>query len=299
MVEVLILKTSYSIFYYMFHFNLSAEKSSRKTAKGSQPVLRLYKKNIKKDVVKTEKKPTLTKTIMGLCFVIYFAELYLGYTQGDGIIKIIFETYGFTLDSFLAGNYWNIITSMFLHAGPEHIILNMIALFFFGRAVETELGWKKFLFIFLITGIAGNLVVAGAGALGLMPASIPTVGASAAIFGLMGAAMFVKPFDLILYPYLVPVPLIMVAVLYTLYNLGAFAAVLVMGEETDIAYVAHLGGLIAGAYLGIKEEGIKKSLLIIFLIFAVLLAIPFFIELIQYLELFNYGPSLSQVFSGG
>ena len=156
---------------------------------------------------------------------------------------------------------------------------------------------KKVLFIFFVSGIVGNLTVSAAGALGLMPAGIPTIGASAAIFGLMGAAMFVKPFDMIFYPYLIPVPLIMVAVLYTLYNLGAFIAVLVTGAETDIAFVAHLGGLIAGAYLGFREEGIKKGLLVILLIFIILLAIPFIIELLNYLELFNYVPSLSQAFS--
>lgn len=245
---------------------------------------------------KKDENPRLTKFLMIVCFLVYIGELVYGQLYGDKLLKIFFEEYGFSAASFFAGNYWNIITSIFLHAGPDHLFLNLLALYFFGRAVELELGWRKCLLIFFITGIAGNIAVLSAGAIGLMPMDIPTIGASAAIFGLMGAAMFVKPFDLVFYPYLLPVPLILVAVLYTLYNIGAFAASLVTGMETDIAYIAHLGGLIAGAYFGLKQEGIKRRMLVIFLIFIILLAIPFFISVLQYLEAFNYIPLLSQLF---
>jgi len=245
---------------------------------------------------KKKERPRLTEFLIGLCSLIYLSELLYGYFLGEEAIGLFLSTYGLSFNSFFAGNYWNIITSMFLHASPEHLILNMIALYFFGRAIELELGWRRMLVIFVFSGIIGNLFVLGAGAIGFMPVDIPTIGASAAVFGLMGAAMFVKPFDLIFYPYLIPVPLILVAILYTLYNLIAFIAVLLTGVDNDIAFIAHLGGLITGIYFGMKVEGVKKDLMVILLIILILLAIPVLLSFLQYLEFFNYSSVLSWIF---
>ena len=169
----------------------------------------------------------------------------------------------------------------------------MIALFFFGRAVEHEFGWKKALLIFLGCGIIGNIAVLAGSLIGIMPFSIPTIGASGAIFGMMGVAMITRPFELILYPYLIPVPLVLVAVLYTMYNIFDFVYILFSGGETDVAYMAHIGGLIGGAFVGFRREGAKRGVLTILLIFILLLIIPL---ILGYLESFNYIVAFSEIF---
>jgi rhomboid protease GluP len=86
--------------------------------------------------------------------------------------------------------YWQLITSMFVHFGIVHLSFNMLALFFFGSAVEYSFGRKRFLIIYFISGLFGNL--ASLFLLKYLPFTgaadlTPSAGASGAIFGLLGA----------------------------------------------------------------------------------------------------------------
>ena len=175
------------------------------------------------------------------------------------------------------------------------MFLNMIALFFFGRVVELGIGRKKFLLIFLSSAIVGNMAILTMSLLGFYSVVIPTIGASAAIFGLLGAAMLVKPFEFILYPYLIPIPLIMVALVYTLYNIAAFVLVLTTATASNISYISHIGGLAAGMLFGFKEEGSRKGLIVLLFLLLILILTPFMFMLLNYLEIFNYVNVLSQV----
>jgi membrane associated rhomboid family serine protease len=78
--------------------------------------------------------------------------------------------------------YWRLVTPMFLHAGLMHIFFNMISLYFLGSYLEPVAGWKKFLVIYFTAGLAGNVLAFAIG-----PVFVPMVGASTAIFGLLGA----------------------------------------------------------------------------------------------------------------
>ena len=152
--------------------------------------------------------------------------------------------------------------------------------------------------IFFVSAIVGNLAVLTAIMLGLSSAVIPTIGASAAIFGLMGSAMLVKPFEFVLYPYLIPIPLILVAVLYTLFNLASFLAVAMSLEESNVSYVAHIGGLTAGMLFGFREEKSKRGFIILLFLLLLLILTPFVWILLSYLENFNYIAVLSKFFTG-
>jgi membrane associated rhomboid family serine protease len=226
---------------------------------------------------------------------VYIFEILLEHIYGYEHLVQFIGTFGFSFENLLAGKWWTLITSIFVHAGPDHLILNLIGLFFFGRVLEENIGFQRTAMVFFGAAIFGSIAVLASSALGLMPMAIPTVGASAAIFGLLGTAMIIKPGEMVFYPYLVPVPLILVALLYTLFNIADFAAVILAGKETNVAYAAHLGGLFIGMLYGFKKGGAKKGLLVILIIFAFLLLIPVIWQYISYLEMTNYISMITQV----
>jgi hypothetical protein len=243
------------------------------------------------------KRPNLTYFFIIACVIVFALEILLKYFYGDDFLNSLFYSFGFSLQNLLDGRIWVSLTSIFLHAGPEHLILNIIALYFFGKVVEQELGRKKFLISFFASAFIADLFVVASTVLGFSSPAVPTIGASAAIFGLMGIAMITKPLELIFYPYLIPIPLVMVALIYTLYNVATFLLVLVGQTTSDISYVSHIGGLIAGLMLGFREERSKKGFIIILFILALLLTTPFIILIINFLENFNYINIISKFFT--
>ncbi|MCC6222421.1 MAG: rhomboid family intramembrane serine protease [Thermoleophilia bacterium] len=84
------------------------------------------------------------------------------------------------------GEWWRIITGAFLHSGPIHLLFNMLALWWFGRSLEHLLGPGRYLGVYLASALAGS-----AGALLLAPTT-PTVGASGAVFGILGAGLVLE-----------------------------------------------------------------------------------------------------------
>jgi membrane associated rhomboid family serine protease len=84
------------------------------------------------------------------------------------------------------GEWWRMLSAAFLHYGPFHLLLNMLALWWFGSMLEQRIGSGRFLAIYLVSGLAGS-----AGALMLDPTT-PTVGASGAIFGILGAGLVME-----------------------------------------------------------------------------------------------------------
>lgn len=244
--------------------------------------------NLRKNNFSAEKSPKLTHLLISVMVAVFLLEVFAGYVFGQKSVSAIFQTYGFSLAGFLSGGWWTPVTSMFLHASPLHLLLNMFALYFFGRVVEQQLGWKKTLLIFFATGIAGDAALSAAALSGLLSPLVPTVGASAAIFGLLGAAMFLKPLEIVVYPYIIPVPLVVVALLYVLYNVIAFASSVATGQESDIAYAAHLGGLAAGVLVGLKIEGKKRGALILAALIMLVIIILIFWRYVSLLEGANY-----------
>jgi membrane associated rhomboid family serine protease len=85
------------------------------------------------------------------------------------------------------GEWWRLITSTFMHGGILHIAFNMFALYWFGRLLEELIGSWRYLLLYLACGLAGS-----AGALWLTAPNAPTVGASGAIFGVLGALLVLE-----------------------------------------------------------------------------------------------------------
>jgi len=118
-----------------------------------------------------------TKALIGINVAVYLAELLTG-GGVNGTGSTIYVK-GVLFGPFLEqGEWWRLMTAAFLHYGPLHLILNMVALYWFGSLLEERIGSGRFLLVYLVSGLAGS-----AGAL-LWPNgfSTPTVGASGAIF---------------------------------------------------------------------------------------------------------------------
>jgi membrane associated rhomboid family serine protease len=127
----------------------------------------------------------VTKALIGVNVAVYVAEL----AQGGGVNGVHSSIYlhGVLWAPFVAdGDYWRLITAAFLHYGPFHLLLNMLALWWFGSLLEERIGSGKFLLLYVVSGLAGS-----AGALLLDPLQ-PTVGASGAIFGVLGAGFVLE-----------------------------------------------------------------------------------------------------------
>jgi membrane associated rhomboid family serine protease len=240
-------------------------------------------------------RPSLTYFFMLLCVIVFGLEVYLQYTMGEEAFNYIFSEFGLSLQNIMAGRLWVLFTSIFIHATPEHLVMNVLALYFFGKVVEQELGRKKFLLSFFIASLIADMFVLYSAVVGITDYAIPTVGASAAIFGLMGIAMVVKPMELIFYPYVIPIPLVLVALVYTLYNIATFLLVLSGAVTSDVSYISHIGGLAGGLFLGLVEGKSKKGVVIILFVLLLILTTPFIASILGFLNNFNYVNIISKL----
>ncbi len=179
-------------------------------------------------------------------------------------INGFYSAFGFSGESFLSRPYV-LFTSIFLHASLVHLLSNILVLFFFGAAVESELGKLRMLETFFAGAFAGYLV-----SFFFYPSTTIGIGASAGVFALIGAGMLVRPLDLSYYPLVIPIPLAFFGLAYALYNAYAF----LLNLDPSIAYVGHFGGLIIGLIFGFKKTGMKKGVQIIFVTLVLMTLIP-------------------------
>lgn len=138
----------------------------------------------------------------------------------------------------LAGYLWQPLTYMFLHANLTHVMMNMMGLYFMGPDTERTLGSRRFLYLYLLSGILGGIGFA------LLNARAPCIGASGAIYGVLGAFAALHPnrkVSLLLFPFVV----FPAWVLVLLYGVIEFTSAL-SRSGGGVAHSAHLAGGIAG-----------------------------------------------------
>ena len=147
---------------------------------------------------------------------------------------------------------WTFITAIFLHADITHLLFNMIALFFFGIYLEQRISKKNYILIFFIAGIIGNI-----GYLLSAPGStIPGLGASGAIYGVMGTLTVLMP-TAVVYVSGIPMPMFVAAIFWFVTEFfGLFV-------PSGIAHEAHIGGLFVGIITGFYFR--RKSLKNVFI----------------------------------
>ncbi|HZC14484.1 MAG TPA: rhomboid family intramembrane serine protease, partial [Thermoleophilaceae bacterium] len=136
----------------------------------------------------TTNEPGLTYLLIGINVLVFLGGALGGAsaTGGGGLGESTLLTEGaLSRDAVADGEYWRLVTSGFLHAGFFHLLFNMFSLYILGSLLEPAIGRLRFALIYFVSLLAGSF-----GALLVEPDAL-TVGASGAIFGLMGAAVVV------------------------------------------------------------------------------------------------------------
>ena len=195
-----------------------------------------------RDVIPSRTFPFITLTIIAINALVWFVEVSMGPRELSRFLNV----YGLVPGDFRAAT---LVTSMFLHGGWSHVIGNMWYLWIFGDNVEDRCGHGRFVVFYLLCGFA-----AAAGQMVMNPDSlVPTIGASGAIAGMMGAYFVLYPHSRVLT--FVPFPLFDVIevpaifllgfwFLMQLFNAGAVAAAASAGG--GVAFAAHVVGFVAG-----------------------------------------------------
>ena len=204
----------------------------------------------------TSIKPVVTITLVALCVVVFVWELSLGqaleraiYSFG-AIPAVLFGNKALNPELVAIPAGLTVISSMFLHGGWMHLIGNMLYLWIFGNNIEDSMGHIKFIVFYIVCGIAA----AFAHALLEPTSTIPMIGASGAISGVLGAYLLLFPRARVY----VAIPIgffVHAAYLPAMFVLGFWFVLQLISSafappgQGGIAFFAHIGGFIAGMAL--------------------------------------------------
>jgi membrane associated rhomboid family serine protease len=190
-------------------------------------------------------KPIVNWTLIGLCVAVFIYQVSLS----PRALEALFFQYGVIPAELTAGeNYLSVLTSMFLHGGFGHLFGNMVFLYVFGDNIEDAMGHISYLLFYLLCGIAAALTQVF-----LNPDStIPMIGASGAISGVMGAYIVLFPRGnvraIVFYAVMLVPAWIMIGVWFALQLFSGFST-LGGPDVGGTAFWAHVGGFVAGTIL--------------------------------------------------
>jgi len=208
-------------------------------------------------------QPVMTYAIMAVCVAVFIAQNIPGI--GSHVTNALLYAGGFSYPASAGGSFqpWRLLTSVFVHGGILHIALNMYTLWVFGQILEPMIGKWRYLALFLISGVFGSV-----GMLVLAPYQ-GAVGASGAIFGMFGALLVIQR------KLGGPIRQLIVLIVINL----LIGIVPIFG--TNIAWQAHVGGLVGGLLVGlvlaetrrVSQRPLQITLLIVLGLIAVLAGI--------------------------
>ena len=195
--------------------------------------------------------PLVTYALIALNVLFFFVEM----SGGDAFI----EKWAFVPDRFLAdpaGDSLTLLTSMFMHAGWAHLGGNMLYLWIFGDNVEDRVGHNQFVIFYLVCGLAATFAQLAFS----VGSHVPNVGASGAIAGVLGAYILMFPQGrvrvlqrggVVQVPALIVIGIWIVLQLFS--GIGSIADTARTGG--GVAYMAHIGGFLAGFVLTFVFRG--------------------------------------------
>jgi membrane associated rhomboid family serine protease len=215
-----------------------------------------------RDTIPSYRFPIVTVGVIGVNVLVFLMEINLS----PAALEHFFQTWGivplrFTHPRFQsAGNYLTLLSSMFMHGGWMHIIGNMWSLWIFGDNVEDRMGRSAFLLFYLLSGLA-------AGAIHVVTNSastVPTVGASGAIAGVMGAYLLLFPHSTVMalvpvfvFLHVVEVPAVLFLGFWFLLQLfsGTLSLAAAGTQAGGVAWWAHIGGFVVGFLWAVPLRG--------------------------------------------
>lgn len=201
--------------------------------------------------------PPAVKNILLATAAVFLFQEFIAYNLNDMLVWFLPDTYqglrnaspGYItafdylfglVPSLVVGKFyiWQLATYMFLHGGFSHILINMFVLWMFGRELEGIWGSKEFLKYYFLTGTAAGATIF----LWNLGSSVPTIGASGAVFGVLVAyALFFPDREIYVY-FLFPVK-----AKYFVLFIGLLEF-LWLPNQDGISHIGHLGGLVAGFF---------------------------------------------------
>lgn len=185
------------------------------------------------------KKPIVTYTLIILNLLAYFLPALMGNSEQ---VYTLFASYG---PFIKMGEYYRLLTAAFLHANLAHLLFNMYALWIIGMQLESFIGKSRFLLVYLFSAIAGSLLSV------IMTPTAVSVGASGAIFGLLGALLYFG------YHYRVYLGTVIKSQIIPVIIINLILGFMLPGVDN----AAHIGGLIGGALImiaaGVKYKSSK------------------------------------------
>jgi membrane associated rhomboid family serine protease len=174
----------------------------------------------------------VTKLLIGINLALFLAQLAVGdsFTDRFSLIGHAYSPHLTGLQGVAEGQYYRLLTSMFLHGGYVHILFNMLSLWWIGGPLEAVLGRARYLALYCVSGLSGAALTYL-----LAAPNQPSLGASGAIFGLFGAtAVLMRRLNYDMRP------VIALLVVNLIITFGV----------PHIAWEAHIGGLVAGVAVG-------------------------------------------------
>ena len=202
--------------------------------------------------------PVITLALIALNVLVFLVELNAG--------QAFIQQWAFVPRRFAADpteQVHTIFTGMFMHGGWLHLLGYMLYLWIFGDNIEDEFGSLKFLLFYLLCGVAATMAQFYMNT----RSNIPNVGASGAIAGVLGAYLIMFPsarVRVLVYNQVVALPALIVLGMWIALQLfstvGSIASTNQTTEQGGVAYMAHVGGFVAGIALAFLFGGRRKTL---------------------------------------
>ncbi|UCG43910.1 MAG: rhomboid family intramembrane serine protease [candidate division WOR-3 bacterium] len=213
-----------------------------------------------RDDIRADRRPFVTYVLVASCTLAFLYQLAAQFSSVEAGNAIILNLGMIPRQIARGQRLWTLVTSMFLHGGFFHIIGNMLYLWIFGDNVEDAFGRIGYVGMYLASGLFGS-------ALHILidPSSgIPTIGASGAISGVMGAYFVLYPRARVLT--LVPIFFFIRFIHLPAFVLLGFWILLQMlygcssvGGGAGVAYFAHIGGFVVGVLLGLLVKRRRRQ----------------------------------------
>ena len=206
-----------------------------------------------------ESKPKVTNALIAIYVLLFLVTLF----GSDGVAVNLLYEYGLIPSMVSLASPLSLFTYMFLHGNLAHLASNVFVLHSVGREVERDVGSMRFTLVFLASGVSAGLIH-----MAVNPtSSVPVIGASGAIFGLIAVMLLLMPFK-VTTALILPLPGVVMGLLLVLVEVAA----VMVSVESGVAHDMHLYGFFVGCVgaFAIDQDRAFRGLVIALLILVAL-----------------------------